>query len=92
MKMKDYSVEHIPLLKPKKDWRLRDYRIRILNKLNKGRWATGEKFLRLSDVEILLKKEMKKRKLGEFETLFAINRELLLKEMADYGNKRTKSC
>jgi len=87
--MENLKIEYYPLLQPKKDWRLRDYRIRILNKLNKGKWMTGEKFLRLEDVEKLLIKEMKKRKLSEMDTLFAINRELTIKGMNEYARNKS---
>lgn len=89
--MEIHKIETFYLLKPQTDWRIRDYKIRILNKVNKQKRETREKHARLEDIERLIVLTMKRFRLNEFDALCLINKELTLKEMEKYGNERFKS-
>lgn len=89
--MEIHKIETYYLLKPQTDWRIRDYKVRILNKINKQKRETREKYARLKDIERLVSLTMKRFRLSEFDALQMINKELTLKEISNYGNERIKS-
>lgn len=64
-------------------WKLQDYRIRIINKLNKEQVRNGTyKFIQVMDLDKLIKTTKNKYKLNtELDALIKINQELTLKEI-----------
>ena len=91
--MENYKIVTVPIIcVAQSDWRIRDYKVRILNKVNKPKRTTLEKYARLEDIERLTRLTMKRFRLSEFEALCLINKELTLKEMSEYAERKSTEC